>query len=79
MTPNEIKDLAPDGYGGDFEPTMQTGDHQPDYHSLDEIPTTELLEMKDGALEELSDLENLIHRINQVLDSRTNGERPKLF
>lgn len=50
-----------------------------DYKALDEISTPELLEMKDGALQDLSDLEHLIHRINQVLDSRINGERPKLF
>lgn len=25
MTPEEIKAITPEGYGGDFEPTCQTG------------------------------------------------------
>lgn len=50
-----------------------------DYQSLDEISTVDLLEIKDSALEELNEMENLIHRINQILDTRINGETPKLF
>jgi hypothetical protein len=53
--------------------------YEDDYQSLDEMSTTDLLEMKDGALEELNEREYIIHRINQILDSRINGERPKLF
>lgn len=34
--------------------------------------------MKDGALEELNEREHIIHRINQILDSRIEGERPKI-
>ena len=53
--------------------------YEDDYQSLDEMSTTDLLEMKEGALEELNEREHIIHRINQILDSRINGERPKLF
>lgn len=53
--------------------------YEDDYQSLDEMSTIDLLEMKDGALEELNERERIIHRINQILDSRIEGERPKLF
>lgn len=43
------------------------------------MSTIDLLEMKDAALEELNEREHIIHRINQILDSRIEGERPKLF
>lgn len=46
---------------------------------LEELSTDVLLAMKDDALEELNEREHLIHRINQILDSRIEGERPKLF
>jgi len=52
--------------------------YEDDYQSLDEMSTIDLLEMKDAALEELNEREHIIHRINQILDSRINGERPKL-
>lgn len=45
---------------------------------LEELGTDVLLAMKDDALEELNEREHLIHLINQILDSRINGERPKL-
>lgn len=49
-----------------------------DYQSLDEMSTIDLLEMKDDALAEYSDIEHLVNRINKILDSRIEGERPKL-
>lgn len=49
-----------------------------DYQSLDEMSTIDLLEMKDDALAEYSNIEHLVNRINQILDSRIEGERPKL-
>lgn len=52
--------------------------YEDDYQSLDEMSTIDLLEMKDGALEELNEREYIIHRINQILDSRIEGGRPKL-
>ena len=52
--------------------------YKDDYQSLDEISTVDLLEMKDEALEELNQMEHLIHRVNQILDSRIEGERAKL-
>jgi hypothetical protein len=52
--------------------------YEDDYQSLDEMSTIDLLEMKDTALEELNEREHIIHRINQILDSRIEGERPKL-
>lgn len=52
--------------------------YEDDYQSLDEMSTIDLLEMKDAALEELNEREHIIHRINQILDSRIEGERPKL-
>lgn len=52
--------------------------YEDDYQSLDEMSTIDLLEMKDSALEELNEREHIIHRINQILDSRIEDERPKL-
>lgn len=52
--------------------------YEDDYQSLDEMSTIDLLEMKDDALAEYSDIEHLVNRINQILDSRIEGERPKL-
>lgn len=52
--------------------------YEDDYQSLDEMSTIDLLEMKDAALDEYSDIEHLVNRINQILDSRIEGERPKL-
>lgn len=52
--------------------------YEDDYQSLDEMSTIDLLEMKDDALAEYSDIEHLVNRINQILDSRIEGERPKI-
>lgn len=52
--------------------------YEDDYQSLDEMSTIDLLEMKDDALRGLNEREYIIHRINQILDSRIEGERPKL-
>lgn len=52
--------------------------YEDDYQSLDEMSTIDLLEMKDDALAEYSNIEHLVNRINQILDSRIEGERPKL-
>ena len=64
--------------GKDMEKEV-TPYYEDDYQSLDEMSTIDLLEMREGALEELNEREHIIHRINQILDSRINGERPKLF
>jgi hypothetical protein len=52
--------------------------YEDDYQSLDEMSTIDLLEMKDDALRGLNEREFIIHRINQILDSRIEGERPKI-
>ena len=52
--------------------------YEDDYQSLDEMSTVDLLEMKDDALRGLNEREFIIHRINQILDSRIEGERPKI-
>lgn len=52
--------------------------YEDDYQSLDEMSTIDLLEMKDDALAEYSDIEHLVNRINRILDSRIEGERPKI-
>lgn len=52
--------------------------YEDDYQSLDEMSTIDLLEMKDDALAEYSDIEYLVNRINKILDSRIEGERPKI-
>lgn len=52
--------------------------YEDDYQSLDEMSTIDLLEMKDDALRGLNEREYIIHRINQILDSRIEGERPKI-
>jgi hypothetical protein len=52
--------------------------YEDDYQSLDEMSTIDLLEMKDDALRGLNEREFIIHRINQILDSQIEGERPKI-
>lgn len=64
--------------GGKEMEKQVTPYYEDDYQSLDEMSTIDLLEMKDSALEELNEREHIIHRINQILDSRIEGERPKL-
>ena len=44
--------------------------YEDDYQSLDEVDTADLLEMKEGALNDLNESERTIHRINQILASR---------
>ena len=44
--------------------------YEDDYQSLDEVDTVDLLEMKEGALNDLNENERTIHRINQILASR---------
>ena len=67
------------GKGGkDMEKEVAQPYYEDDYQSLDEMSTIDLLEMKDDALAEYSDIEHLVNRINQILDSRIEGERPKL-
>lgn len=44
--------------------------YEDDYQSLDEVDTADLLEMKEGALNDLNETERTIHRINQILASR---------
>ena len=44
--------------------------YEDDYQSLDEMSTVDLLEMKEGALNDLNESERTIHRINQILASR---------
>lgn len=64
--------------GKDVEREVAQPYYEDDYQSLDEMSTIDLLEMKDTALEELNEREHIIHRINQILDSRIEGERPKI-
>ena len=64
--------------GKDVEREVAQPYYEDDYQSLDEMSTIDLLEMKDAALEELNEREHIIHRINQILDSRIEGERRKL-
>lgn len=65
--------------GEEMEKEVAQPYYEDDYQSLDEMSTIDLLEMKDDALRGLNEREFIIHRINQILDSRINGERPKLF
>lgn len=44
--------------------------YEDDYQALDEVDTVDLLEMKEGALNDLNESERTIHRINQILASR---------
>ena len=44
--------------------------YEDDYQSLDEMSAIDLLEMKEGALNDLNESERTIHRINQILASR---------
>lgn len=64
--------------GKDVEREVIRPYYEDDYQSLDEMSTIDLLEMREGALEELNEREYIIHRINQILDSRIEGERPKI-
>ena len=64
--------------GKDVEREVIRPYYEDDYQSLDEMSTIDLLEMKDDALRGLNEREYIIHRINQILDSRIEGERPKL-
>ena len=64
--------------GKNMEREVMQPYYEDDYQSLDEMSTIDLLEMKDSALEELNEREFIIHRINQILDSRIEGERPKI-
>lgn len=63
--------------GGEMEKEVKPY-YEDDYQSLDEMSTIDLLEMKDDALRGLNEREFIIHRINQILDSRIEGERPKI-
>lgn len=65
--------------GKDMEREVIQPYYEDDYQSLDEMSTIDLLEMKDDALRGLNEREFIVHRINQILDSRIEGERPKLF
>lgn len=64
--------------GKDVEREVTQPYYEDDYQSLDEMSTIDLLEMKDDALRGLNEREFIIHRINQILDSRIEGERPKI-
>ena len=64
--------------GKDVEREVAQPYYEDDYQSLDEMSTIDLLEMKDDALRGLNEREYIIHRINQILDSRIEGERPKI-
>lgn len=45
--------------------------YEDDYQALDEVDAVDLLEMKEGALNDLNESERTIHRINQILASRS--------
>lgn len=64
--------------GKDVEREVIRPYYEDDYQSLDEMSTIDLLEMKDDALRGLNEREFIIHRINQILASRIEGERPKI-
>lgn len=53
--------------------------YEDDYQSLDEVDTADLLEMKEGALNDLNESERTIHRINQILASRAITTQLELF
>ena len=55
--------------GGEMEKEVKPY-YEDDYQSLDEVDTVDLLEMKEGALNDLNESERTIHRINQILASR---------
>ena len=59
-----------DERGGEMEKEVTQPYYEDDYQSLDEVSTTDLLEMKEGALNDLNESERTIHRINQILASR---------
>ena len=55
---------------GEMEKEVIQPYYEDDYQSLDEVDTADLLEMKEGALNDLNESERTIHRINQILASR---------
>lgn len=59
-----------DERGGEMEKEIAQPYYEDDYQSLDEVDTADLLEMKEGALNDLNESERTIHRINQILASR---------
>ena len=59
-----------DERGGEMEKEVAQPYYEDDYQSLDEVDTVDLLEMKEGALNDLNESECIIHRINQILASR---------
>jgi len=59
-----------DERGGEMEKEVIQPYYEDDYQSLDEMSTIDLLEMKEGALNDLNESERTIHRINQILASR---------
>ena len=56
--------------GEEMEKEVAQPYYEDDYQSLDEVDTVDLLEMKEGALNDLNESERTIHRINQILASR---------
>lgn len=56
--------------GEEMEKEVARPYYEDDYQSLDEVDTVDLLEMKEGALNDLNESERTIHRINQILASR---------
>lgn len=59
-----------DERGEEIEKEVAQPYYEDDYQSLDEVDTADLLEMKEGALNDLNESERTIHRINQILASR---------
>lgn len=60
------------GKGGkDMEKEVAQPYYEDDYQALDEVDAVDLLEMKEGALNDLNESERTIHRINQILASRS--------
>ena len=59
-----------DERGGEMEKEVKQPYYEDDYQSLDEVDTVDLLEMKEGALNDLNESERTTHRINQILASR---------
>lgn len=53
--------------------------YEDDYQSLDEMSTIDLLEMKDDALAEYSDIEHLVNRINQRRALRGNQRTSRQY
>lgn len=74
LVKNIFKGIAPDDelekIITDIEEKEVKPYYEDDYQSLDEVDTVDLLEMKEGALNDLNESERTIHRINQILASR---------